>query len=142
MVLEAMYRGLELRRAVFALVTADHAAVRGRLGLGDDATRFVESFVIPLSARAGPIPAALTGRKDLFLPDGSRFGGEFGRPAGTAGFGLLPVVVEGVTVGCFFLEPRESGPRLSGKVLGLLSRLRDLAAEAIVLTRSSELAAE
>ena len=126
MVLEALCRGVPFDRAVFALVSPDHSTIRGRLGLGDGSDGLLETFHFPLDARHSPLTAALLTRQDLF------------RRTSSSSYGLYPVVVDRLVVGCLYAESDEP-MNLEPAVERLVSRLRDLAATAIARKRASGL---
>lgn len=55
LVLEGIYRGLGMSRAVFALQTADRSKVIGKVALGRDADKLAARFAFPLDQRPGEI---------------------------------------------------------------------------------------
>ena len=136
MILEALYRGVPFERDAFGLVAPDHSSVRGRLGLGHRIDELLEGFQFALSARSGPLAVALLRQQDLWVADDD--GGDWApvRPMGARSFGLFPVVVDRVAVGCFYAE-QQWPMKLEGPVRDLISRLRDLAATAIQMTRTA-----
>jgi len=136
MALEALYRGVPFDRVLFALVAPDHSSVRGRLGLGDRIDVLLENFQFPLTSSAGPVALALLGKQDLWVTDGGYSEWAFLRLTRPSCFGIYPVVVGGVVVGCFYVENRKS-MRLDRRTQLALTRIRDLAAEAIKRARGS-----
>ena len=135
MVLETVYRGAGLHRVLFGLVSPDHTWVRGRLGLGEDIDEFLDEFSFPLSIRAGPVANALLGKQDLYINDGRYNHSEFGRITNAASFGILPICSDGVALGCLYFDRGKDPAPIGEEMRFLLSRLRNLAGEAIGLSR-------
>ncbi|MCP5115694.1 MAG: HDOD domain-containing protein, partial [bacterium] len=130
MVLEAMYRGVGFDRVLFGLVAPDHSCVRGRLGLGHRIDELLELFQYPLSVRSGPIGLALLRKHDLWVMDDRFPDWEPARVTGAGSFGLYPVIVNRVAVGCLYME-QDKRMRLAESVAPMVCRLRDLAGKAI-----------
>ncbi len=139
MALEAIYRGVRARRVVFALVGSDHRTIRGRLGLGEDIDRYLNEFCFSLSIRSGPVAIAMLGRQPLLVHDDRYWDTEFCHVTGAQSFGVLPLVVEGLAVGCLFFERDRNDPGpLDDDVIEQLLRVRDAGAEAIRRWRKTE----
>ncbi len=137
MTLESMYRGGAFRRVLFGLVLPDRSGMRGRLGLGDGIDAFVDAFSFPLSMRSGPVANALLAGQDLYINDNRYAHSEFGKITQSRNFGILPVSVGGVPVGCFYFDRGDDAAPVSDDEKYMLSRLRDLSAEAIRLSREN-----
>ena len=138
MILEAMYRGVPFDRVLFGLLTPGHTVVRGRLGLGHGIDELLEQFRFTLSGRSGPVAMALGDKVDLFVSDQRFDASELVRLTGATCFGLYPVIVDGVVIGCFYFDRRSPVEPLTEPVAGLLSRLRDLAAAVIAGKRAAD----
>jgi HD-like signal output (HDOD) protein len=134
-ILEAMYRGVPFDRVLFCLVTPDHGHIQGRLGLGQSIDSLLEHFRFPLFQPEAPIAASFAGRQDLFVVDGRFQDSELVKITGASCFGIYPVIVNDIAVGCFYFDRDASLGPLDEHVKGLLSKLRDLAAAAISSTR-------
>ncbi len=107
MILEAIYRGAGLDRALFCLVTCDRSHLQARLGVGDGAEPLIDKFQFPISIRSGPIGIALLGKQDLMVAAaaGGRYSySPFMHVTGTPCFGILPLVVQGTVVGCRYFD--------------------------------------
>lgn len=135
MILEALYRGVPFDRVLFGLVAPDHTQVAGKLGLGDGIDELVDKFQFSLSDRSTPVSIALVERQDLFASDGRFEDSELVRLTGAACFGLYPVVVDRVVVGCLYFDRKSPVEPLKRSVGRLVSRLRSLMAEAIETSR-------
>lgn len=138
MILEAIFRGGPFDRVLFCLVNAEHTHIQGRLGLGAESLR--EKFSFPLSIRGGPIGAALLKKQELFLSSdrASTYAElELLKLLGASSFGLHPILVDGVLVGCLYFDRLAPSAPLDARTLGFLVRLRDLAATAIQKKRQA-----
>ncbi len=131
MVLEALTRGAGFDRALFCLVGADKKEVLGRMGLGENTNPLVAAFRFPLSRRTPPVAASLLAGVDLFVDDGRYEGTEFARVTAAPSFGLYPIAVDEVLVGCFYFDRRGPARALEPGLAAMIGRLRDLAATAI-----------
>jgi len=139
MILEAIYRGGRFDRVLFGLVNPDHTHIHGRVALGEGADALRERFRFPLSPRGGPIGAALHMARELYLPGygGASFAeSETLKMLGAASFGLLPIVVDRVLVGCLYFDRMSYLWRPDPRTAALLEKLRDLAAVAIEKSRA------
>jgi HD-like signal output (HDOD) protein len=139
MALEACHRGARFDRVVFCLATPDRSMVRGRLGLGPAIDNAIEQLQIPLSGRQEPLTLALLNRKDLFIDamhDGRYQDSLIVRKLGACCFGLFPVVVENVVVGCLYFDRLAPHFLPTQVILETLGHLRDVLAELIRHTRA------
>jgi HD-like signal output (HDOD) protein len=137
--LEAICRGAGFDRAAFCLVDPEREHVQARLGLGEDIETLLERFRFRVSGTGSPITVALTLRQDLWIDnqrDGRFEHTELVRALRPVQFGLLPVVVDGVAIGCFYLDRRTTRTEIDEPVRAALGTLRDLAKRAIVRARS------
>jgi HD-like signal output (HDOD) protein len=139
MVLETVCRGTGFERAAFCLLTPERTHIQARLGLGEEIDALLEGFHFPMSGPGNPVHLALTLRQDLFVDrrrDGRFEHTELVRALKPRAFALLPVVVDGVGIGCLYLDRRAaSGTGDEGERRWLAS-LRDLTARAITRSRS------
>jgi HD-like signal output (HDOD) protein len=112
LVLEGIYRGLGMSRAVFALQSADRSKLVGKVALGRDADRLTARFAFPLDARRGEIVNAVFSRCQPFWLRGEvpedlnveRLQSVTGRTEGM----LAPIVASGRVIGVFYAD-RSSG---------------------------------
>ena len=134
MILEAIYRGAGLDRALFCLVNGDRTEVQARLGVGADIEPLVEKFRFPISIRSGPIATALLGRQDLLVEAGAagRYShSPFMHVIGAPCFGMLPVIVEGVIVGSLYFDSSSDAFAFDAAKRQALLELRKFAVVAI-----------
>lgn len=137
MILEAIYRGGPFDRVLFCLVNADHTFIQGRLALGEGAEELRQKFRWALSPEGGPIGAALRTKRELFLP---AYGVGFAevktlKTLGAVSLGVLPILVEGVLVGCLYFDRLRDRTVPDPQAIERLKKLRDLAAAAIERSR-------
>lgn len=121
-------------RAVFGLISPAHDAIRGRLHAGAANAEWVGRFGFPLERRAGPLTAALVGKRDLYVCGGPYLDSDFARTLEAGCFVLLPVVIDGLVAGCLYFDrpsPPGTARKAEPEVPRNLVRARDLAAEAI-----------
>ncbi len=138
MVLEAICRGGGFDRAAFCLVDPEREHVQARIGLGENIEPLLERFRFRVSGTGSPITVALVLKQDLLIDsrrDGRFEHTELVRALRPAQFGLLPVVVAGVPIGCLYLDRRVPGPELDDKIGQELAALRELAQKAIARAR-------
>jgi HD-like signal output (HDOD) protein len=138
MILEAIYRGAGLDRALFCLVNGDRTQVQARLGLGADIEPMIQRFQFPISMRSGPIGIALLGRQDLMMDTSTTV--RYSRSAfmnitGTQCFGILPLIVQGVVAGCLYFDSAADSFRFDAPKRQALVELRDCAVAAIARKR-------
>jgi hypothetical protein len=98
----------------------------------------MERFQFPLERRAGPVTAALVGKRDLFVCGGPYLDSEFARKLETGCFALLPVVINGIVAGCLYFDRKTPPGNAKGPEPAVppnLVRARDVAAEAIAAAR-------
>lgn len=125
-------------RAVFGLVSPNHDSVCARLHAGSTDAEWMGRFQFPLERRAGPVTAALVGKRDLFVCGGPYLDSDFARKLETGCFVLMPVVIKGILAGCLYFDRktppgnvRTSEPAVPANLV----RARDVAAEAIAAAR-------
>jgi hypothetical protein len=91
-----------------------------------------------VSIRSGPIGVALLKKEDLIMGGGTaaRHGrSPFMNVIGAGYFGILPLVVDGVVVGCLYFDSASEGFALDAEVHQTLLELRNLAVTAIARKR-------
>ena len=139
MALEACHRGAGFDRVFFCLATPDRSMVRGRLGLGPAIDDVIEHLHIPLSGHQESLTLALLTKRDIFIDtqhDDRYQDSQIVRALGACSFGLYPVVVENVVVGCLYFDRLAPNAPPSQKILDTLGQLRDVLAELIRRTRA------
>jgi YD repeat-containing protein len=139
-ILEAVYRSGAFDRVLFCLVNPDHTTIQGRLALGEGADSLRDRFHFSIGPEGGPIGNALQSKQDLFVPRDTSAGHaepQVLKQLEAASFGLLPVLVDGVLVGCLYFDRLGWKHPPDRRVMRLLEHLRDLAGRAIKRSRSA-----
>ncbi len=138
MALEACHRGAGFDRVVFCLASPDRASVRGRLGLGPSIDDVIEQLQIPLAGSEDPLTLALLTKRDLFANEQHDYRYQDSRlvlKLGASCFGLYPVVVDNLVVGCLYFDRLTVSSTPSQRILDMVARLRNLLAELIARAR-------
>src|SRR5258708_5804580 len=130
MILEALYRGVGLDRALFCLVNGDGTQVQARLGVGADVEPLIDKFCFPISIRSGPIGSALLGKMDVILDAGA--GQRYSRSAfmqvvAAPCFGILPLIVDGIVAGCLYFDSESESFKFDTPTRQALLDLRSFA---------------
>ncbi len=128
MVLEAMQRGADADRALFALVSPERDCVQGRLAVGTGAEELKAKFTIPLGLSGGPIGIALSRQQELSLRSDWEL-----QPTevvqlmqlGARMVGVLPLAANGQLIGCLYYDQVDSVKAPTATVEAALRRLRD-----------------
>jgi HD-like signal output (HDOD) protein len=139
MAMEACHRGAGFDRVVFCLAMRDRSSVRGRIGLGPSIEKVIEILQIPLYGHTEPLTLPLITKRDLFIDaqlDDRYHDSNLVTRLGASCFGLFPVVVENVVVGCLYFDKLTPNSLPSQTILDTLAGLRNLLAELIHRTRA------
>ncbi|MBS1211176.1 MAG: putative signal transduction protein [Proteobacteria bacterium] len=114
LVLEGIYRGLGMSRAVFALQTADRSKVAGKVALGREAEKLVAKFSFPLDQRPGEIINMLfTKSAPIWLKGEPSPNIKLDRLEAITGSRecmLAPIVAAGRVIGFFYADRSTSNP--------------------------------
>ncbi|MEO7363380.1 MAG: HDOD domain-containing protein [Gemmatimonadaceae bacterium] len=105
--LEAAMRGGPFDRAIVCVLNADRTQLTARAALGVGAEALLPKFDFPMSARGGPVPAALLQRHPVYLPVDRSLTESEGRWAAgmeCAQFGVFPIIVALKLVGCIYVD--------------------------------------
>lgn len=114
LVLEGIYRGLGMSRAVFALLSADRSKLVGKVALGRDSDRLTAHFVFPIDGRPGEIINTVFARGQPFWLKGAepdklridRLQNVTGRNEGM----LAPIMAAGRVIGVFYADRSAGNP--------------------------------
>ncbi len=140
MILEAVYRGVGLDRALFCLVNADQTEIEARLGVGADIERLIARFRFPLSIEGGLVAAAMLKKEDKIANTGPALSyrrSPFMDVIGTCCYGILPLIVDGIAAGCLYFDSASEGFALDATRRKGLFELRRLAVAAIIRRRQT-----
>lgn len=105
--LEAALRGGAFDRVVACVLSADRSQLTARYALGSGAEALMTRFDFPMTARSGPVAAALLQRQPVYVPvDRAATAHETAwmRSIGAAQFGVFPIIVSLKLVGCLYVD--------------------------------------
>ncbi len=139
MSLEAIHRGAGFERVVFCLAMRDRTSVHGRIGLGPAIDAVIELLNIPLFGTKEPLTLPLLSKRDIFIDtqlDDRYQDSYLVTKLGASCFGLYPIVVEDVVVGCLYFDKLTPNALPPQKILETLGHLRDMIADLIRRTRA------
>ncbi len=139
-VLEAVVRGAPCDRACFCAVDVPTQELRARFGLGDGVEELVPRLQIPCgtSAAGAAVGAPLLRGEELFLAGGGRLAlrdAQLLRTWGAGGAGMLPIVLDGATIGCLYLDRRGGAVAMDAGAVVYLRRLSAATVRAIAARR-------
>ena len=108
--------------------------------MGADVEPFIDKFRFPISIRSGPIASALLGKEDVILDagTGARYNrSRFMQVVGAPSFGILPLIVDGIVVGCLYFDSAAESFTLDARTRQALLELRSFAVQAISRKRQA-----
>lgn len=124
MVLEGLYRGVGMDRAIFALLSADRQHLRAKFVLAPDREQLKESFVFPVARpQANALAFALSSGRTLWFgnPEGDpqevSVDANLQRLSGGAFF-VMPLIVAGKAIGVIYADRGSSGRVLDAGLFG------------------------
>lgn len=108
LVLEGIYRGLGMHRAVFALLTTDRATLQGKAALGHDAENLLKRFVFKLDGSKGELINEIFTRGEAFwlrepMPRGISMT-RFEKTTGAHEAFIAPIITHGRAIGVFYAD--------------------------------------
>ncbi len=133
-VLEALMRGAPADRALFCLFTPDRRQLEARLGLGEGSERLVAQCRLPLRRLSSGTARSLTEGRDVVLHDERGAAMEearWVRALGARRVRLMPIVVDGTTIGCLYADTIGGEVPPDAATLAFLDQLRVAAVQAI-----------
>lgn len=143
--LEAAMRGGQFDRAIVCVLNADRTQLTARAALGVGAEELVPKFDFPMSARGGPVPAALLQRHPVYLPADRPFSDSDARWAagmGCAQFGVFPIIVALKLVGCIYVDRGVAQPLPDRPTVAYVKSLCDLVAAGIGARRGGKISGD
>lgn len=123
MVLEGIYRGVGMDRAIFALLSPDRQQIRAKYVLGDDPEQLRELFVFPAAEPgANALAHALSRGQAVWFgqpgtPQAARSHAVLQQLSG-GHFFLMPLAVAGKPVGCLYADRGKTGRALDAELFG------------------------
>jgi len=138
--LEAALRGAPFDRVIACVLSADRSQLTARTALGVGAEALMSQFDFPMSARGGPVVAALQQRQSVCLPADRVMTAQETRWASTIGcaqFGVFPIIVAMKIVGCLYVDRLAADPAVDRGTQTYMKSLCDLVAKAIAARRGT-----
>ena len=131
-VLETMYRSMGFQRVVLALLNRNTQEMKGRIGFGEDAEQFVESFRFPAKYSVDVFHGALKNAVDVYIANTkegkiqSDIPGWYKRISSAGSFLVFPLVINGKALGLIYADHAlPNGLDIDKKKLNLLKSLRN-----------------
>ena len=131
-VLESMYRSMDFRRVVLALLEPKSGQMAGRLGFGEDADGFIKAFKFPIKYSVDVFHGALKNAVDVYIANTSDAKMQADMPewykriSDAGSFLLFPLVVNKRAVGLIYADhARANGLEIDKTKLNLLKMLRN-----------------
>jgi HD-like signal output (HDOD) protein len=136
--LESLTRGGPFDRALFCLIDADRTEIRSRLALGDPSESLGAAFHFPIGAAHNPITRSLADQEPVFLSQNDTGAREarVAKALGAAELAVLPLTVEGHTIGCLYCDRRAAAGPPDPATMMFLGRVQTIAEQ--VITRSRQ----
>lgn len=138
--LEAMLRGGPFDRAVVAMLNGERTRLSARAGLGVNVEALMAKFDFPMTARGGPIAAALQHPEPTYLPVDRAMNLvelRWTLGSGIAQFGVVPIVVSNTVIGCFYVDRLVTDPLPDSETLAYLHTVVQQVVEAIDVRRGA-----
>jgi len=117
---EGIYRGIGMDRCLFAMLTPDRSALRGKHALGDSADTFLRAFSFDMKARPTLFNIVLQKNMSLWVKDAPNSNYARALPAEVMGilacddFFISPVHINQRSIGLFYADRKASGRALDG----------------------------
>jgi HD-like signal output (HDOD) protein len=137
--LEAALRGGPFDRACFCAADVRAGELRGRFGLGVGVEHLVDRLALPIAFGAAGVGPGLLRGDEIVIALGARPSmseAQALRAWGAASAGLLPVTVDGTTIGAIYVDRRTAAAGLDAPTLAYLRRLVASTSHALALRRS------
>ncbi|GLC28112.1 hypothetical protein rosag_46250 [Roseisolibacter agri] len=136
--LEAALRGGPFDRACFCPIDVASGAFRARFGLGDDVESLLGSFALPFVGTSATLGPALLRGEEGYLSSGTRLNltdAQLLRAWGAASAALVPVILDGTTIGAVYLDRRTTSAGLDATALVYVRRVVAAAGAALARRR-------
>jgi len=117
---EGIYRGIGMDRCLFAMLTPDRSALRGKHALGDNADSFLKAFTFNMKAKPTLFNIVLQKNMSLWVKDAPNSNYAKALPAEVMtvlacdDFFISPVHINQRSIGLFYADRKASGRALDG----------------------------
>ena len=144
MIMETMYRGLQVESVLLCIREGARPAMSARMGFGKDLDEISETFRFSIERKARDVfGLAVSQGKDIHISDSGdprirkRVPEWYYRFVGDPAFALFPIIVDRKPFGMFFLGRSQVGSIFDEKSLNYLRTLRNQAVLAVKQKRMS-----
>jgi hypothetical protein len=138
--LEAMMRGGPVDRAAFCVPDARLTALSARYALGEGAEQLLAGTLLPLATAPGAAGPALLRGQEVVISAAEGlvpYDAQLLRGWNASVVALLPVAIDGVTIGCVYADRRAGAPVTDVAALLYMRRVVAALTRAIVLRRGT-----
>lgn len=145
MILEGIFRGIRFDRVVFLLVNPQRTSITGRFGLGDGVEELIPVLHLPLKDNGNAFALAMEeSRECLVNPykhpgDRALMAENFWKISGSHTFLVVPLHVEQIPIGAFFVDRIDATLPISEEDRRRLRIFRDLTVIALRLTKKAKI---
>lgn len=114
MVLEGLYKGVGMDRAIFAILSPDHKTLSCKYGLGIDTEHLCTELKIDLTSPKNIFHQVVADKQAMFVPsDPKKLAGTLSRKTldllGAPPYLIMPVIVRSKVIGIFLADRNVSG---------------------------------
>jgi transcriptional regulator with GAF, ATPase, and Fis domain len=145
MILEGIFRGIRFDRVIFSLVNPQRTHITGRFGLGDGVEELLPVLHLPLKGNGNAFALAMGERQEYLVNphnhpgDRSLMGDDFWQASRSHSFLVVPLHVDQVPIGAFFVDRLDSTLPISEEDRRRLRIFRDLTIIALRLTKKTKI---
>lgn len=145
MILEGVFRGIRFDRVIFSLVNPQRTHISGRFGLGDGVEELLPLLNLPLTDHGNAFALAMEERQEYLvnpqnrLRDRSLMEDNFWRVSRSHSFLVVPLHVEQIPIGAFFVDRLDSVLPISEEDRRRLRIFRDLTIIALRLCKKAKI---
>ena len=137
-ILEGVYRGVGMDRAIFAMLNPDKTMLRAKNALGNNAEKFSRAFSFNISITPNIFQHALNENESIWINDDNKKEYKNILPSSlleilaTENFYISPVVINGRPVGLFYADRKPSNRELDAESFESLKHFGQQACMAIM----------
>jgi hypothetical protein len=145
MILEGIFRGVSFDRVIFSLVNPQRTYITGRFGLGEGVEDLLRMLNLPLKDHGNAFALALEDRQEYLvnpqirLRDRDLMDDNFWRVSRSSSFLVVPLHVEQIPIGSFYVDRVASAVPISEEDRRRLRIFRDLTIISLRLSKKGKL---
>ncbi len=144
-ILEGIFRGIKFDRVVFLLVNPQRTWITGRFGLGDGVEELLPVLHLPLKGDGNAFALAMEENRECLVnphrhaADRSLVAEKFWEVSGSHTFLAVPLHVEQIPIGAFFVDRLDATLPISDEDRRRLRIFRDLTIIALRLSKKAKI---